>query len=98
MTHLRQMMLEKRQCRNYAQNTAKTYIRIVRDFAKHYNTAPDLLVPTINLCILLVSVAPMLWVDRACLKRDARVKINGDKQREHRCLNGEQQEVAPPNR
>jgi len=45
VTHLRQMMLEKRQCRNYAQNTAKTYIRIVRDFAKHYNTAPDLLGP-----------------------------------------------------
>jgi len=41
-----------------------------------YHTAPDLLVPTINLCILLASVAPMLWVDRACLKRDARaVKI-----------------------
>jgi site-specific recombinase XerD len=39
------MMLEELQRRNYAQNTAKTYIRIVRDFAKHYHTAPDLLGP-----------------------------------------------------
>ena len=45
MTRLRQMMLEELQRRNYAQNTAKTYIRIVRDFAKHYHTAPDLLGP-----------------------------------------------------
>ena len=45
MTHLRQMMLEELQRRNYAQNTAKTYLRIVRDFAKHYHTAPDLLGP-----------------------------------------------------
>jgi site-specific recombinase XerD len=39
------MMLEELQRRNYAQNTAKTYLRIVRDFAKHYHTAPDLLGP-----------------------------------------------------
>jgi site-specific recombinase XerD len=39
------MMLEELQRRNYAQNTAKSYLRIVRDFAKHYNTAPDLLGP-----------------------------------------------------
>jgi len=39
------MMLEELQRRNYAQNTAKTYVRIVRDFAKHYDTAPDLLGP-----------------------------------------------------
>ena len=45
MTHLRQMMLEELQRRNYAQNTAKTYLRIVRDFAQHYHTAPDLLGP-----------------------------------------------------
>src|SRR3982751_330183 len=29
-----------------------------------YHTAPDLFLPTINLIILLVSVAPMLWADR----------------------------------
>ena len=45
MTRLHQMMLEELQRRNYAQNTVKSYIRIVRDFAKHYHTAPDLLGP-----------------------------------------------------
>jgi cytochrome c oxidase subunit 3 len=41
-----------------------------------YNTAPDLPLPIVNLCLLLVSVAPYWWADRACLKRDARaVKI-----------------------
>jgi integrase/recombinase XerD len=45
VTHLRKMTLEELQRRNYAQNTAKTYIRIVRDFAKYYDTAPDLLGP-----------------------------------------------------
>jgi cytochrome c oxidase subunit 3 len=45
-------------------------------FPPIYNTAPDLLVPTINLAILLLSVVPMLIADRACLKRDeAVVKI-----------------------
>jgi cytochrome c oxidase subunit 3 len=37
-----------------------------------YNTAPDLPVPILNLCILLASVAPMIWADRACLKRNER--------------------------
>src|SRR6185503_7251218 len=37
-----------------------------------YNTAPDLPLPLLNLCILLVSLVPMIWADRACLKRDAR--------------------------
>jgi cytochrome c oxidase subunit 3 len=36
-----------------------------------YHTAPDLLVPLLNLGILLLSVVPMLWADRACLKRNA---------------------------
>src|SRR3954469_10870982 len=35
-----------------------------------YNTAPDLLVPTVNLFILLLSVVPLIWADRACLKRN----------------------------
>src|SRR5437868_4566943 len=39
------MMLEELQRRNYAQNTAKTQLRIVQDFAQHYHTAPDLLGP-----------------------------------------------------
>ena len=33
MTHLRKMMLEELQRRHYSHRTAKTYTRIVRDFA-----------------------------------------------------------------
>jgi hypothetical protein len=33
MTQLRQKMLEELQRRNYSDRTAKTYVRIVRDFA-----------------------------------------------------------------
>jgi len=32
--------------------------------------APDLLLPTFNLILLLISVVPMFWADRACLMRD----------------------------
>jgi cytochrome c oxidase subunit 3 len=35
-----------------------------------FHPAPDWTLPSINLGILLVSVLPMLWVDRACLKRN----------------------------
>ena len=45
MTQLRKQMLEELQRRNYAQSTAKQYIRIVREFAKHYDKAPDQLGP-----------------------------------------------------
>jgi len=45
VTQLKKQMLEELQRRNYAQSTAKQYIRIVRDFAKHYNKAPDQLGP-----------------------------------------------------
>jgi integrase/recombinase XerD len=38
-------MLEELQRRNYAQSTANQYIRIVREFAKHYDQAPDQLGP-----------------------------------------------------
>jgi cytochrome c oxidase subunit 3 len=42
-----------------------------------YNSAPDLLVPTINLFILLLSVWPMVWADRACLKRKVAAVATG---------------------
>jgi integrase/recombinase XerD len=45
VTHLRKKMLEELQRRNYAQSTAKQYVRIVREFAKHYGKAPDQLGP-----------------------------------------------------
>src|SRR5437764_6129165 len=35
-----------------------------------YATKPDLGFSTANLLLLLVSLAPMVWVDRACPRRD----------------------------
>ena len=41
VTHLRKMMLEELQRRNYAQSTVKGYLRIVQDFAQHFHQRPD---------------------------------------------------------
>ena len=45
MTQLRQKMLEELQRRNYSHRTAKTYVRIVREFAEHFHQSPDKLGP-----------------------------------------------------
>ena len=45
MTHLRKMMLEEIQRRHYSHRTAKTYVRIVRDFAQHFHCSPNQLGP-----------------------------------------------------
>jgi integrase/recombinase XerD len=45
MTHLRRMMLEELQRRNYAQNTVKAYVRIVEEFARYFHRPPDKLGP-----------------------------------------------------
>jgi len=45
VTHLRKMMLEDLQRRNYAQNTTRYYIRAVEDFARYFNCPPDRLGP-----------------------------------------------------
>src|ERR1700688_4298115 len=45
MTHLRKMMLEKLQRRNYSENTTRCYIRAVEDFARRFNLPPDRLGP-----------------------------------------------------
>ena len=45
MTQLRQKMLEEIQRRNYSHRTAKTYVRIVRDFAEYFHQPPDKLGP-----------------------------------------------------
>jgi integrase/recombinase XerD len=45
VTHLRKMMLDELQRRNYSENTAKAYIRALRDFAAYYRRPPDRLGP-----------------------------------------------------
>ena len=45
MTQLREKMLKELERRNYAHRTAKTYLRIVRDFAQHFHQPPDRLGP-----------------------------------------------------
>lgn len=45
MTHLRKMMLEELQRRNFSEHTIRYYIRTVEDFARHFNHPPDRLGP-----------------------------------------------------
>jgi len=41
VTHLRKMMLEELQRRNYAQTTAEAYIHAVKDFSTYYHRPPN---------------------------------------------------------
>jgi integrase/recombinase XerD len=41
VTHLRKIMLEELQRRNYAQTTVRTYVHAVEGFAKHFGKPPD---------------------------------------------------------
>ena len=45
MTHLRKMMLEELQRRNYSQETTRAYLRAVGAFAKHFHRSPEKLGP-----------------------------------------------------
>ena len=45
MTHLRKMMLEELQRRNYSQQTTKAYLRTVWEFAKYFHRSPEELGP-----------------------------------------------------
>ena len=45
MTHLRKMMLEEPQRRNYSQKTTKGYLHTVWEFAKYFHRSPDQLGP-----------------------------------------------------
>jgi len=45
VTHLRKMMLEELQRRNYSENTTRCYIHTVEDFARRFRRPPDRLGP-----------------------------------------------------
>ncbi len=45
MTHLRKMMLEELQRRNYSEGTTRRYIRTVEDFSRRFKRSPDRLGP-----------------------------------------------------
>ncbi len=45
MTHLRKMVLEELQRRNYSQNTTKMYIRTIWEFARYFHRSPEKLGP-----------------------------------------------------
>ena len=45
MTHLRNMMLEELQRRNYSQSTTRAYVRVVRELAAYFRQPPDRLGP-----------------------------------------------------
>ena len=45
MTHLRKMMLEELERRNYSQGTTRRYLRFVERFAQHFGKSPDKLGP-----------------------------------------------------
>jgi Phage integrase, N-terminal SAM-like domain len=45
VTHLRKIMLEELQRRNYAKDTTRFYIRTVEDFSRRFNQPPDRLGP-----------------------------------------------------
>jgi integrase/recombinase XerD len=45
MTHLRKMMLEELERRNYAQTTTSSYVQTIEDFARYFKRPPDQLGP-----------------------------------------------------
>src|SRR6201993_351198 len=45
MTHLRKMMLEELERRNYAQTTIDCYLRVVAEFSLHFHRPPNQLEP-----------------------------------------------------
>jgi hypothetical protein len=45
MTHLRKMMLEELERRNYAQSTIDCYLRAVAEFSLHFHRPPNQLGP-----------------------------------------------------
>ena len=46
MTHLRQLMLDELQRRNYSPSTVRCYIHAVEEFSKHFHRSPERLGPS----------------------------------------------------
>ena len=46
MTHLRQLMLDELQRRNYSPSTVRCYIHAVEDFSKYFHRSPERLGPS----------------------------------------------------
>jgi len=45
VTHLRNLMLEELERRNYSQSTARAYLTTIKDFARYFRRSPDTLGP-----------------------------------------------------
>ncbi len=45
MTHLRQLMLDELERRNYSPNTVRSYLHAVETFARHFRRSPEQLGP-----------------------------------------------------
>jgi site-specific recombinase XerD len=45
VTHLRQMMLDELQRRNYSPNTVRSYVHAVEEFARYFRRSPGQLGP-----------------------------------------------------
>ena len=45
MTHLRQLMLDELERRNYSPNTVRSYLHAVEEFARHFRRSPEQLGP-----------------------------------------------------
>ena len=69
MTHLRKMMLEEIERRNYSQSTARAYLRTIEDLARYFKRPPDQLEPE------------HIRVDQAHLFRDRKLSPNTVNQR-----------------
>ena len=41
MTHLRKMMLEELERRNYSESTIRAYVRTIEDLARYFKRPPD---------------------------------------------------------
>jgi integrase/recombinase XerD len=62
VTQLRKKMLEEIQHRNYSHGTARTYVRIVRDFAEYFHQPRTNSGPSKFGSIRLICSKPRSWL------------------------------------